>query len=64
MLCAIGHDFWGFCSIIQGVARIFKPHLDYRMGASVTEQKLDYSFFYLLLDLEDQISAIENEIRR
>ena len=40
-------DFWGFCSIISGVAHIVRPHLDYCTCATVSKQKFNIVFYLL-----------------
>ena len=41
-------DFWGFCSIILDVAHTVEPLPDNWTCATVSKQKFDYSFLYLL----------------
>ena len=54
-------DFWGFCSIISGVACIVRLHPDYQMRATVSKQKFSYSVLYIL-GLEDQFSATKDVV--
>ena len=65
-------DFCGFCLRIPGVARIVRPHPHYRTSVfysvgqvclqiTVSRQKFDYSFLYLLA-LEDQFNATEDAV--
>ena len=54
-------DFWGFLSIIPSVAHMVRPHPDYWTPSTVSKQKFDYSFPYLL-GLEDQFSATKDTI--
>ena len=59
-LCVLVVDFWGFCSIIPGVARIL-GYTQTTERVELREQKFDYSFRFLH-GLEDQFSATEDAV--
>ena len=48
-------DFWGFCHTFRAW-HVVRSHPDYWTHATVSKQKFNYSFLYLL-GLEDQFSA-------